>query len=52
MAEIITKQQNDLNFGRTNILRKTTITFSYRIVDKHIEFSYYIYGRSKKNLHT
>jgi len=40
MAKILTEQQNDLNFDRRKTLRKSTITFNYRIVDGHIEFPY------------
>jgi len=39
MGKVVTKQ-NDLNFDRRKTLRKSTITFNYRIVDGHIAFPY------------
>lgn len=42
MAKIVTKQQNDLIFGRKKTLCKSTIAFNSRIVDRYIEFQRYI----------
>jgi hypothetical protein len=39
MGEIAIKQIY-LNFDRRKTLRKSTITFNYRIVDGHLEFPY------------
>jgi len=39
LCKIVTKLIN-LNFDRRKTLRKSTITFNYRIVDGHIEFPF------------
>ena len=48
MAKIVTKQ-NDLNFDRRKTLRKSIITFNYRIVDGHIEIPYSMLLFDKSN---
>jgi hypothetical protein len=49
MAKIVTKQQNDLIFGRRKTLCKSKITFNSRIVDRYIEFQKYmlLFDKSK-----
>ena len=43
MAKIVTKQQNDLIFGRRKTLCKSTITFNFRIVTLHFKgICYYL----------
>jgi hypothetical protein len=42
MTNIVIKQQHDLNFGRRNTLRNSTIACNGRIFDEHIEFPYCI----------
>ena len=49
MVKIVTKQHNDLNFGRRKTLRKSTITFNDRIDDGHIEFLYCVILFDKSN---
>jgi hypothetical protein len=36
MSKIVTKQK-DLNFDRSKTLRKSAISFNFRIIDGHIE---------------
>ena len=48
MGEMAIKQIY-LNFDRRKTLRKSTITFNYRIVDGHIEFPYYMLLFDKSN---
>jgi hypothetical protein len=52
MAKIVTKQQNDLFFGRRKTLHKSTIAFNSPIVDRYIEFQKYIllFDKSTKGL--
>ena len=42
MTKTVIKQQHDLNFGRRNTLRNSTIACNGRIFDGHIEFPYCI----------
>ena len=49
IAKIVKTQQNDLNFDRRKALRKSTITFKYRIVDGQIEFPYCMLLFDKSN---
>jgi enhancing lycopene biosynthesis protein 2 len=52
MAKIVTKQQNELIFGRRKNLCKSKITFNSRIVDRYIEFQKYmlLFDKSNKGL--
>ena len=48
MGKIVAKQI-DFNFDRIKTLRKSTITFNSRIVDRHIEFPYCMLLFDKSN---
>ena len=52
MAKIVTKQQNELIFGRRKKLCKSKKTFNSRIVDRFIEFQKYmlLFDKSNKGL--
>ena len=48
MAKIV-KKQKGLNFDRRKTLRKSTITFNYRITDGHdVPFCIVLYDKSNK----
>jgi hypothetical protein len=48
MSEIVTKQK-DFNFDRRKTLRKSTLTFNFRIIDGHIEIRYCMLSFDKSN---
>jgi hypothetical protein len=48
MSKIVTKQK-DLNFDRSKTLRKSTISFNFRIIDGHIEIPYCMLLFDKSN---